>query len=172
LLPRAARLRDLNAPGTIKEVIKHVGDVETLKMLYLLSIADTEAVGERAYSRLDLEAMRELYERVLIAMTRQETAEVLSDAEKREQAVQRERERLRRELRKFQWDDETLARVSEGLPAAYVLNTPAADHRHAPQVPGAAPNRKVDRRLRTRRPRPVHRSDRSDLRRCRAGPAV
>lgn len=124
LLPRAARLRDLDAPGTIKEIIKHVGDVATLKMLYLLSIADTKSVGDKAYSRLDLEAMRELYERVFIAMTRQETAEVLSDAEKREQAVQRERERLRRELRRFQWDDETLSRLTNGLPAAYVLNTP------------------------------------------------
>ncbi len=124
LLPRAARLRDLNAPGTIKEIIKHVGDVATLKMLYLLSIADTKAVGDKAYSRMDLEAMRELYERVLIAMTRRETSEVLSDAEKREQIVQRERERLRRELKRFQWDDETLARLSNGLPAAYVLNTP------------------------------------------------
>jgi [protein-PII] uridylyltransferase len=124
LLPRAARLRDLNSPGTIQEVMRHVGDVGNLKMLYLLSLADTRAVGEKAYSRMDLETMRELYERVLIAMTRQETAEVLSDAEKREQAVQRERARLRRELRRFQWDDETLARLCEGLPAAYVLNTP------------------------------------------------
>jgi [protein-PII] uridylyltransferase len=124
LLPRAARLRDLSSPGTVKEIIRHVGDVPTLKMLYLLSIADTRAVGERTYSRLDLEAMRELYERALIAMTRSETAEVLSDQEKREQMVQRERGRVRRELRRFQWDDETLARLTDGLPASYVLNTP------------------------------------------------
>jgi [protein-PII] uridylyltransferase len=124
LLPRAARLRDLNSPGTIREVIKHVGDVPTLKMLYLLSLADTCAVGDRTYSRLDLEAMRELYERVLIAMTREETAEVLSDVEKREQMAQRERERLRRELRNLELDDNTLARLTDGLPASYVLNTP------------------------------------------------
>jgi [protein-PII] uridylyltransferase len=124
LLPRAARLRDLNSPGTIREVIKHVGDVPTLKMLYLLSLADTCAVGERTYSRLDLEAMRELYERVLIAMTREETAEVLSDVEKREQMAQRERERLRRELRNLELDDATLTRLTDGLPASYVLNTP------------------------------------------------
>jgi [protein-PII] uridylyltransferase len=124
LLPRAARLRDLNSPGTIREVIKHVGDVPTLKMLYLLSVADTCAVGERTYSRLDLEAMRELYERVLIAMTREETAEVLSDTEKREQMAQRERQRLRRELRNMELDEATLARLTDGLPASYVLNTP------------------------------------------------
>lgn len=124
LLPRAARLRDLNSPGTIREVIKHVGDVPTLKMLYLLSLADTCAVGERTYSRLDLEAMHELYERVLIAMTREETAEVLSDVEKREQMAQRERERLRRELRHLPFNDATLAKLTNGLPAGYVLNTP------------------------------------------------
>lgn len=124
LLPRAARLRDLNSPGTIREVIKHVGDVPTLKMLYLLALADTCAVGERTYSRLDLEAMHELYERVLIAMTREETAEVLSDVEKREQMAQRERERLRRELRHLPFNDATLAKLTNGLPAGYVLNTP------------------------------------------------
>ena len=124
LLPRAARLRDLNSPGTTKEVIKFVGDVSTLKMLYLLSIADTCAVGERTYSRTDLEGMREIYERTLLAMTREEEAEVLTDNEKREQMVQRERGRLRRELRDFEWDDDTLKRVTDSLPTAYVLNTP------------------------------------------------
>ena len=124
LLPRTARLRDLNAPGTTKEVIKFVGDVSTLKMLYLLSIADTCAVGERTYSRTDLEGMREIYERTLLAMTREEEAEVLTDNEKREQMVQRERQRLRRELRDFEWDDDTLKRVTDSLPTSYVLNTP------------------------------------------------
>ncbi len=58
LLPKVARLHDLAAPGTIREVIEIAGDVETLKMLYLLSIADTKAVGEKTYSSLDLDTMR------------------------------------------------------------------------------------------------------------------
>lgn len=124
LLPRMARLRDLSEPGTIREVITHARDVSTLKMLYLLSLADTCAVGEKSYSRRDLEAMQELYERTLLAMTREETAAVLTDMEKREQLVQRERERLRRELRHLEADEGTLHRISESLPAAYVLNTP------------------------------------------------
>jgi [protein-PII] uridylyltransferase len=124
LLPRMARLRELSEPGTIREVITHARDVPTLKMLYLLSLADTCAVGERSYSKLDLEAMQELYERTLLAMTREETAAVLTDMEQREQLVQRERERLRRELRHLELDEATLHRISEDLPAAYVLNTP------------------------------------------------
>ncbi len=124
LLPRAARLRDLSAPGTILSVVQQAGDVPTLKMLYLLSIADTCAVGERTYSTLDLQAMRTLYERVLIAMTSAETAETLNDSEKREQVVQRERERLRRQMRHLEVDDETLHRLCDTLPASYVLNTP------------------------------------------------
>lgn len=124
LMPRIARLRDLSAPATIRRVVAVVRDVPTLKMLYLLSIADTCAVGERSYSPLDLQAMRDLYERCLIAMTRAETAQVLSDEEKREQLVQQERERMRRQLRHLEMDDATLQRLSDTLPAAYILNTP------------------------------------------------
>ena len=38
--------------------------------------------------------------------------------------MQRERDRLRRELRHLEFDEATLHRISENLPAAYVLNTP------------------------------------------------
>ena len=124
LLPRVARLRDLSAPGTIREVIEHTGSVATLKMLYLLSLADTRAVGEQSYSTLELHAMEDLYERTLLAMTSEETAQRLSDSEMREQMIQRERERLRREMRKLPIDDGTLQRLTENLPASYVLNTP------------------------------------------------
>lgn len=124
LMPRQARLRDLAAPATIRRVVNTVRTVPNLKMLYLLSLADTCAVGEKSYSNLDLQAMRELYERCLLAMTRAETAQVLSDTEKREQLVQQERERMRRNLRHLELDDSTLQRLSDTLPAAYVLNTP------------------------------------------------
>jgi [protein-PII] uridylyltransferase len=124
LLPRVARLRDLSAPGTIREVIEHTGSVTTLKMLYLLSLADTRAVGEHSYSTLELQAMQDLYERVLLAMTSEETAQRLSDSEMREQMIQRERERLRREMRKLPVDDTTLQTLTDNLPASYVLNTP------------------------------------------------
>ena len=124
VMPRSARLHDLSAPATVRRVIGFVRDVPTLKMLYLLSIADTCSVGERSYSALDLSSMRELYERCLLAMTRAETAEVLTDVEKREQLVQQERERFRRQLRHLDLDDGTLQKVSDTLPAAYILNTP------------------------------------------------
>ncbi|HVF10227.1 MAG TPA: hypothetical protein VNA16_05460, partial [Abditibacteriaceae bacterium] len=124
VLPRAARLHDLSAPATIRQVMQEVHDVSTLKMLYLLALADTCAVGERSYSNLDLEAMKELYQRVLIAMTSEETAQVLTDSEKREQLVQRERARLRRQLRHPELDDATLHRLCDNLPASYILNTP------------------------------------------------
>jgi [protein-PII] uridylyltransferase len=124
LLPRVARLRDLSAPGTIREVMEQAGDVATLKMLYLLSLADTRAVGERSYSVMEIEAMRELYERTLMAMTSRETAQALTDVEIREQMVQRERARVRHEMRHLELDETMLQRLCESLPASYVLNTP------------------------------------------------
>lgn len=124
LLPRVARLRDLSSPGTIRDVMEHARDVPTLKMLYLLSLADTRSVSERSYSAFELESMKELYERTLMAMTSAETAQALTDSEMREQMVQRERERVRREMRHLEFDDETLQRLCDNLPASYVLNTP------------------------------------------------
>ncbi len=124
LIPRVARLRELSAHGTIRDMIENVGDVSNLKMLYLLSLADTRAVSERAYSSSELASMRELYERVLMAMTREEASQVLTDSEAREEMIQRERQRLRREMRHLEMDDETLQKLCENLPASYVLNTP------------------------------------------------
>ncbi len=124
LLPRVARLRELSSPGTLRDVIENVGDVPTLKMLYLLSLADTRAVSERAYSLSELSSMRELYERVLMAMTREEAAQVLTDSEAREEMIQRERQRLRREMRHLELSDGTLQKLCENLPASYLLNTP------------------------------------------------
>ena len=124
VLSRIARLRDLSAPATIRRVIAYVRDVPTLKMLYLLTLADTRAVGERTYSSQDLGAMRELYERCLMAMSREENAQSLTDLEQREQMVQQERERMRRQLRHLELDDLTMQKLTETLPAAYILNTP------------------------------------------------
>ena len=124
VIPRSARLHDLSAPATIRRVIGFARDVPTLKMLYLLSMADTLSVGARSYSEMDMSAMRALYDRCLLAMTRAESAEVLTDMEKREQLVQQERERFRRQLRHLDLDDGTLQKVSDTLPAAYILNTP------------------------------------------------
>jgi UTP:GlnB (protein PII) uridylyltransferase len=73
---------------------------------------------------MEIEAMRDLYERTLMAMTSQETAQALSDSEMREQMIQRERARLRREMRHLELDDHLLQRLCESLPASYVLNTP------------------------------------------------
>jgi [protein-PII] uridylyltransferase len=127
ILPRLGRLRDLAAPATVREVMENVNDVAMLKMLYLLSLADTKAVGERTYSELDLQNMKELYERTLMAVTREEAAQVLTDSEKREQMVARQRKRLHNEMRrtmKNRIDESTLLRLSQQLPTAYVLNTP------------------------------------------------
>ena len=127
LLPRLSRLRDLAAPATVREVMEQISDVPTLKMLYLLSLADTKAVGERTYSSLDLQNMKELYERTLVAMTRQEEAQVLTDSEERERMVTRQRQRVHKEMRraiKNRIDESTLLRLCQQLPTAYVLNTP------------------------------------------------
>lgn len=50
LLPEAATRRDLDDPETIRMVADTVGDVETLDLLYYLTLADAAATGPKAWS--------------------------------------------------------------------------------------------------------------------------
>lgn len=117
-LVRISRLRDLNSPTTLKQTMEAVGNRQMLKMLYLLSYADTKAVGTRAYTEVDMRLLDDLYLKVNRAFC-EETLE--TDIEAR--AIT-ERARVRTELTGLEVPDERLKELSERLPASYVVNTP------------------------------------------------
>jgi [protein-PII] uridylyltransferase len=58
-----AQRRDLHDPATINEFANHVGDIENLDMLYVLSYADTRAVGPNVWNEWKSSLLTELYER-------------------------------------------------------------------------------------------------------------
>lgn len=117
-LVRMSRLRDLNSPSTLREAMQAVGDRQTLKMLYLLSYADTKAVGARGYTELDMRLLDELYSKVNRAFC-EETIE--ADLET---LAARERARVHSELRGLEVPEERLKQLSDRLPASYLVNTP------------------------------------------------
>ncbi len=64
LLANTAMRRDTSDPATIQHVATRVGDVETLQMLYLLTIADARATGTTMWTEWKATQVRSLYANV------------------------------------------------------------------------------------------------------------
>lgn len=117
LMAETSRLRDLGLEETIREFTAVVDDPERLRMLYLLTYADTRAVGQGLWTQIKARYLSDLYrkaERVLAVGVE----ETLDDA-----ALMRTRKRLAKELAVENLPAEEVAAHLEGLPAQYVLNT-------------------------------------------------
>jgi len=117
-LVRLSRLRDLNSPVTLQQAVSAVGDRQTLKMLYVVSYADTKAVGATAYTEVDMRLLDELYAKVNRAFC-EETLD--TDLET---LAAHERVRVRTELTGLDVPEDRIRRLSEWLPASYLVNTP------------------------------------------------
>ena len=72
LMADTATRRDLADPATIRRFAARVGDVERLKLLTLLTVADSKATGSAAWGTGKAALIRELYDRTLQALTRPE----------------------------------------------------------------------------------------------------
>jgi [protein-PII] uridylyltransferase len=68
LLPAVATRRDIADPAVIRETAETVGDLATLRLLYLLSIADARASGPNVWNQWKAQLMRSLYQRVGAAL--------------------------------------------------------------------------------------------------------
>ena len=84
LLPNVATRRDISDGRVIRETAQQVGDLRTLDLLYLLSVADARASGPDVWSAWKAQLMRALYERV-----REELSDVPAETalERRRRAV-------------------------------------------------------------------------------------
>jgi [protein-PII] uridylyltransferase len=74
LLPTIATRRDLDDPATIRDVADAVADGRTLRILYLLSVADSRATGPAVWSPWKATLMQRLYEGVDDELRRRERA--------------------------------------------------------------------------------------------------
>jgi [protein-PII] uridylyltransferase len=68
LLPNVATRRDIADPAVIEETAKRIGDARTLRLLYLLSIADAQASGPNVWSQWKAQLMRAFYQRLLAVL--------------------------------------------------------------------------------------------------------
>jgi [protein-PII] uridylyltransferase len=74
LLPTIATRRDLDDPTVIRDVADAAGDGRTLRVLYLLSVADARATGPAVWSPWKGALLRSLYERTDDELRRRERA--------------------------------------------------------------------------------------------------
>ncbi|MEX2446328.1 MAG: HD domain-containing protein, partial [Dehalococcoidia bacterium] len=81
LLPNVATRRDIADPAVIEETARRIGDAQTLRLLYLLSIADARASGPNVWSQWKAQLMRAFYSRLLGALAAEPEAAAVTPAE-------------------------------------------------------------------------------------------
>lgn len=67
-LPTVATRRDIADARVIREVAERVGDAHTLRLVYVLSVADARATGPAVWNAWKAQLLRSLYTRVLAAL--------------------------------------------------------------------------------------------------------
>jgi [protein-PII] uridylyltransferase len=144
LMAETSRLRDLSLSETVRDFARVVGDRETLRMLYLLTWADTSAVGPGTWTPMKARQLSELFDRAdaflaAEASRRGESAageapdaDLPGDAEEAARRMGVVRDRVRRQLAREAERTRSAGEVSpdaihayiEAMPSAYLLNTP------------------------------------------------
>jgi [protein-PII] uridylyltransferase len=115
LMAQTARQRDLHLPETIREFTRIVNTPERLQMLYLLTCADTQAVGERIWTPAQASFLLELYRRSMRALEEGMPEET--------PALTVVRKRLQRALAKHPISETLIEKHIEQMPSGYLLNT-------------------------------------------------
>lgn len=123
LMAETSRLRDLALEETTREFVRQVPDMDALNMLYLLTHADTSAVGAGVWTEVQGRFLSELYAR----------AEALLSAPVSDNGglpppyvpdLKRQRERIRKGLAQQNLPTDIVLEHTRNLPAQYLLNTP------------------------------------------------
>ncbi|MHB1132542.1 MAG: [protein-PII] uridylyltransferase [Chloroflexota bacterium] len=122
-LARAATRRDLDDPALVRHVGRLAGSPERLRLLYLLTVADSVATGPSAWNEWKATLLRELFLRVLRSLEGDE-------AGAGQATLEEQRATLARVLA-TRAGKEAAARFAAAMPAAYLLTQPAeAAQRH------------------------------------------
>lgn len=131
LMAETSRLRDLALDETVQDFARLVPDMERLRMLYLLTFADTHAVGAGVWTEVKARFLAELFGRAetVLAAPPDEEGDA-RPAGSSAPDVQAFRERVRRQLGRGESGKLPPAAIHEhtvAMPASYLLNTSLDD---------------------------------------------
>lgn len=122
LMAETSRLRDLALDETIRDFARVVDDPDLLRMLYLLTYADTSAVGKGVWTEVKARFLGDLYLRADASLAEP------GEASPRTPNVAAFRERVRRQLaREKNLPVEAIHEHTAAMPASYLLNTSLED---------------------------------------------
>ncbi len=123
LMSETSRLRDLALDETTREFVRQVPDMDALNMLYLLTQADTAAVGAGVWTDVQGRFLSELYARAE-AMLAAPPADDGGPPPPYVPDLKRQRERIRKGLAQHNLPTDLVLEHTRNLPAQYLLNTP------------------------------------------------
>ncbi|MGH7848304.1 MAG: [protein-PII] uridylyltransferase [Candidatus Binatia bacterium] len=121
LFASTAFRRDLEDEKTIFDFAAVMGNINNLKMLYLLTYCDMRSVGPDVWNNWKASLLQELYVKTLEVLEGQEKGE--SQVENRRSKLRRIQRRLRRQLLR-EHPRERLEHFFESMPERYFLSTP------------------------------------------------
>jgi len=121
LLVETATRRDLNDEKGIVQCARIIRDIDRLKMLYLLTWADSKATGPGAWSDWTAKLVQELFFKILHVFEKKELAAPGST-----QIVKKKKVMIVREM-KDRMGPEELENLFEIMSPRYMLNTPPSD---------------------------------------------
>ncbi len=124
LMTHTAFRRDLEDEKTIFEFAKTMGNVNNLKMLYLLTFADVKAVGPEVWNPWKASLLGELYVKALHLLEEVEKGEF--EREDVRAVIRRVQTRARRQLSK-DYDEAKVEGFFENMPDRYFLSVPESD---------------------------------------------
>lgn len=117
LMAETSRLRDLNLEETIRDFAAIIGDMDRLRMLYVLTWADTCAVADGIWTQLKGRFMHDLLRRT------ERSLAALESESPDDPGLTRTRRRLMKELAVENLPAEDVSDHVESMPATYILNT-------------------------------------------------
>ncbi len=122
-----SRLRDLALDETTRDFLRGVPDLDALNMLFLLTQADTAAVGEGVWTEVQGRFLSELYGRAASALSAPGgEGDGAGDGNGLPPPpdMKRQRERIRRGLAQHNLPTDIILEHTRNLPAQYLLTTP------------------------------------------------
>ena len=119
-----SRLRDLALDETTRDFLREVPDLDALNMLFLLTQADTAAVGEGVWTEVQGRFLSELYGRAANALSASAPDGDGGGPSLPPPDMKRQRERIRRGLAQHNLPTDIILEHTRNLPAQYLLTTP------------------------------------------------
>lgn len=116
LMAETSRLRDLHLDETIRDFTRVVDDLDRLNALYLLTYADTRAVGAGVWTQVKGRFLRDLWRRAAAVLSDEEP--VGYDAA----TIARARRRLLKDLTLENLPADEVAEHIQAMPPEYLLN--------------------------------------------------